>query len=110
MAPKTDPDVARYEQLVSMIEAELELLRAQNFAELELAVKDRGELLATLPATPPPAAAEQFERARILHEQVIAATTQRRDQLKESLVKLRNVRHAAEGYRPPRRQKYSTTA
>jgi hypothetical protein len=99
-----------FEKLAAMVEHELQLVSAGRFDELDAAITERSAFFATLPAPPPPEAVPAFERAHVLHQQVLAATLQARQSVVDSLVKLRQVRHATEGYRPPRRHKYSTTA
>ena len=109
-AVTADSALEPYERLVAMIEHELKLLAEGRLDDLGEAVTRRGELLAALPAEPPAGAEELFDKARLLHERVIAETTRAGEALQTSLAGLRRIRQAAAGYRPPRRRKYSTTA
>lgn len=101
---------APYERLARMIERELVLLRQRRFADLQQAVNQRGDFLATLPTPCPDAARPVFERARVLHERLIIDTSQARDDLGQSLGRLRQLRRAAKGYQGPRRHRFSSTA
>jgi hypothetical protein len=80
-------------------------------AELELELAGRGEverltalgarwdeLVAELPATPPPAAAELLENARLLHARTRIELERLRDALLTELATAKRSRRAADGY------------
>jgi hypothetical protein len=103
-------DTARYEQLAKMIERELELVSAGRLDEFDAAVRARGELLASLPAPAPEAAAPAIARACALHSRVMIEALRVRDGLQRSRASLRRARRVTKGYSGPLRERYSTSA
>ncbi|HTU80448.1 MAG TPA: hypothetical protein VMF09_16995 [Solirubrobacteraceae bacterium] len=80
-------------------------------AELELELAGRGEiellsalgarweeLIAELPASPPPAAAPLLETAKLIHERTRVELLRLRDALLAELANARRARRAADGY------------
>jgi hypothetical protein len=103
-------EAAPYERLARMIERERELLSGRRFAELQQAVQARGAYLAALPQPCPESARAVFDRARVLHERLVIDTRQARDDLGESLGRLRQVRRAAKSYAGLRTHRFSSSA
>ena len=99
-----------YERLAAMIEHELELAAAGEIEALASAAGRRRAFAASLPAVPPPAAADALQRAQLLHERAVIEALRVKETLIASLTQVERVIHATRGYAPARRQRYSTSA
>jgi hypothetical protein len=92
------PPLRRYEAIHEHAELELELA---GRAELERLGKLRGrwqDLIAGLPAQPPPEAAGLLERARLIHERTSIELIRLRDALLSELETTTRARRTADGY------------
>jgi hypothetical protein len=96
-----EPELAeleRYEAIYTHAELELELAGRGEIDSL-LALDARWEeLVAGLPAQPPPAALELLQRARLLHERTGIELRRLRESLLSELATTVRGRRAADGY------------
>lgn len=93
-----EPALARYEALYEHAECELELAGRGELAGLTALGARWDELIAGLPALPPPAAAELLERARLIHERTRIELVRLREVLLSELSTTTRARRASDGY------------
>lgn len=93
---------APYERLLALGICELELAREGRMAELEACQQARAQLIATLPAVPPPGAREALERCLAIERQLGTELRGARASVLEALGELRRAQRAADGYTPVR--------
>jgi hypothetical protein len=87
-----------YEALHEHAELELELAGRGELEGLAALGARWDELIAELPITPPPAAAELIENARLLHARTRIELERLRDAVLEELAGAKRSRRAADGY------------
>lgn len=93
---------APYEQLLTLGICELELAREGRIEELLACQERRAELIASLPAEPPPDAREALERCLAIERRLEHELGAARGVVLEALAELRRALRAAEGYTPLR--------
>jgi hypothetical protein len=93
-----EPALARYEALYEHAECELDLAGRGELAGLTALGARWDELIAGLPALPPPAAAELLERARLIHERTRIELVRLREVLLSELSTTTRARRASDGY------------
>jgi hypothetical protein len=89
-----------YAELVRIAERELELVHAGEFEEAQALQAERAELVARLPAVPPPGALPLLEAAAGLQAQTAAALERDMAQAASELHSVRRGRHAVQAYTP----------
>ena len=94
---------APYEALASIIELELALVSARDFAALGRLAERRRQLIAELPDTPPATARVVLERCARLQQRVTDEIQQVRSRLIVELEQVSRGQRAARGYAPARR-------
>jgi hypothetical protein len=106
------PGPEAYETLARSFERELELVGERRFDEVATLQAERGELIATLPATPPASARPALQRAALMNKRVEIEILRCREALLRELVHVELVARTARGYAPPRepRTHVQTTA
>lgn len=87
-----------YEALHEHVELELELAGRGELARLQELGARWEQLVAELPASPPPAAAELIENARLMHARTRIELERLRDALLAELATAKRSRRAADGY------------
>jgi hypothetical protein len=89
-----------YSKLVTLAERELELVRSGELEEVGRLHADRAELVATLPAAPPPEALPLLEAAAALQARIEATLQRDIAQAASELQSIRRGRHAVQAYTP----------
>ncbi len=92
------PELAPYEAIYAHAEYELELAGRGELAGLTALGARWEELVAELPAQPPPAAAELLEHARLMHERTRVELLRLREALLSELSGATRARRASQGY------------
>jgi hypothetical protein len=93
-----EPLLRRYQAIHEHAELELELAGRGEFERLGALGPRWEQLIAGLPAQPPPAAAELLQRARLIHERTHIELARMRDALLCELGSATHARRAADGY------------
>ncbi len=93
-----EPALGRYQAIYEHAELELELAGRGDIERLSALGACWDELIADLPAQPPPAAAELLERARLLHERTRVELIRLREALLSEVSASTRARRAADGY------------
>ena len=103
---------APYEKLVAMIERELELAAAGQFAELRQANDERDALMASLPLPAPAWAVPALERAELMNRRLEIEVLRGCEALRLAVAEIERARRAARGYLPARhrRPRFSSSA
>jgi hypothetical protein len=92
--------MTRYDALAEIAERELDLVSAGAVERLPELRAERNALLASLPATPPPAARPALERAAALQARISALLEERLQDTSAELRRLSQGRTAMRGYAP----------
>jgi hypothetical protein len=93
-----EPSLGPYEAIHEHAELELELAGEGEIERLVALGERWEELVAGLPAQPPPAAAELLQRARLMHERTLIELARLRETLLSELATTTRARRAADGY------------
>jgi hypothetical protein len=101
---------APFHALVKMIEREVELADQGLLDELQAAVAQTGEYIATLPSPAPDSAQHLVLRADALRGRVTIETERIKERIAQSRTTLRRARKIARRYGAPRASRISTSA
>jgi len=99
-----DTPQAPYERLLALGICQLELAREGRLSELAACQDAAAQLIATLPATPPPHAREAIERCLLVERHLATELNQARETTLKALGDLRRAQRAATGYTPVRQR------
>ncbi len=88
-----------YERLLALAERELECAGAGQWAALPAIAAERAAIIQALPATPPPTARANLERAALTQARVTIELQRGRAQTLFALRHVLHARRAARGYR-----------
>ena len=89
-----------YSELVTLAERELELVQSGELEGVEGLQARRAEVVASLPAAPPPEALPLLEAAAGLHARTEAVLNRDMAQAAAELQSIRRGRHAVQAYTP----------
>jgi hypothetical protein len=106
----TAEEQAPFQALVKMIEHEIELADQGLLDELQVAVAQTGEYIATLPSPAPESAEHLVLRADALRGRVTAETERIKEGIARSRTTLRRARKIARRYGAPHAGRISTSA
>jgi len=93
---------ALYERLLTLGVCELELARAGRLEELAACQRARAEIIAALPATPPPEVRQVLEQCLLIERHLEAELSSARETVLEALADVLQAQRAARGYTPLR--------
>jgi hypothetical protein len=93
-----EPSLRAYAAINEHAELELELAGRGEIERLAALGTHWEDLIAGLPAQPPPAAAQLLQRARLIHERTRIEMVRLRDTLLTDLATTTRARRAADGY------------
>jgi hypothetical protein len=100
----SDTPQAPYERLLALGICQLELAREGRLSELAACQAAAAELIATLPASPPPQARDALERCLLIERHLAAELNRARETTLNALGDLRRAQRAATGYTPVRQR------
>ena len=103
-------EAAPYEALAAVIERELALVEARDFAGLSALKRERAAIVRALPMSPPPGARAALLRCDGLQKRVTVELHRVREALLLELRQVQLARRTASGYRPPVRRVASFSA
>lgn len=92
-----DP-LAGYRALLALTEHERAVVEAEDWDACERIASERSDLVATLPAAPPAAAAPLLERCASVQAQTTARLRELRDRLGSERARVGTARRVAQGY------------
>lgn len=96
---------APYERVLALGISALELARAGRLDELAACQQVSGQLMASLPASPPAAAGELLARALVVERELGSVLAQARAGVLAGLAEVRRAQRAAAGYSPARERR-----
>ena len=90
-----------YEALAALLERELELVAARDFAGVSALAAERAALVRTMAPTPPASARDTLQRCDGLQKRVGVELARVRESILLELRQVRLAQRTAAGYRPP---------